>query len=127
MTINALGEVDEYHCQPCQFALAPLSHMRGENKGKLLFTITDRDYKIEDLVHLGELKDWVFEACAALHIINTNVEEVVESAPTLRNTDGSEDPELDERFSYWVSAFRALRKRYPSMDEIIQWAGQQGK
>jgi hypothetical protein len=121
MTINALGDPDEYHCKLCQFALSPLSRMRGENKGKLLFSITDKDYSIEELVHLDELKKWVLESCAALHIINTNVEEVVESAPTLRNADGTDDPELDERFSMWVSAFRTLRKRYPSMEEIRNW------
>jgi hypothetical protein len=59
MTVRDLGDPDEYQCKPCQFALAPLSMMRGENKGKLLFTITDKDYPMEELVHMDELIQWV--------------------------------------------------------------------
>jgi hypothetical protein len=55
-----------------------------------------------------------------MHILNMTVPQD-EDAPTLRNADGTEDPEMDERFSMWVSAFRTLRKRYPSMEEIRNW------
>jgi len=53
------GTPEEYECKPCRFMLAPLSHMRGENKGKLLFSIINAEYEIEDLPHIEELVEWV--------------------------------------------------------------------
>jgi hypothetical protein len=60
---------------------------------------------------------------AAMHNINMTLPQD-DDGPTLGQT--PEDPELSERFSEWVSAFRTLRKRYPSLDEIVKWVCPQG-
>jgi len=55
MTARDLGESDEYQCKPCQFALAPLSMMTGENRG------TEQNHSIAELAHLNELEEWLEE------------------------------------------------------------------
>jgi hypothetical protein len=60
MTDRDLGELEEYQCKPCQFALAPLSHMRGENKGKMLFSMIEIKCPWEEVfAHMDELEKWL--------------------------------------------------------------------
>ena len=62
MVDRDMGEPEEYCCKPCNFALAPLAMMRGENKGNLLFSMTEQRYSPLDLPYLAELEVWLKHA-----------------------------------------------------------------
>ena len=57
MVDRDIGNKDEYHCKPCQFALAPLADMCLEGGAMLVYSITDREYK--ELPHHKELVQWL--------------------------------------------------------------------
>ena len=59
MVDRDMREPEEYCCKPCNFALAPLSHMRGENKGMLTYSMTEQKYASDDLPHFEKLVEWV--------------------------------------------------------------------
>jgi hypothetical protein len=44
MTDRNIGNKDEFHCKPCQIALAPIEDMCLEDGAMLVYSITDRHY-----------------------------------------------------------------------------------